>query len=283
MILEGWLKPALVLTSIEVTTVAELVRIVAKAFAEVAAIDSERIAAELYNATNRETVSIGGAGAAIPHTELEGLDETLVCLVTVNKPLPLSSIDGHPPDVFFFLLSKPDPYGHLLLLAHLARLTQSQPLLDGLRRAKTAEEAIQLVHREEQPLVTPEGATATVPTSTDTLVVISISGEQAVDALLVELVDLDFGEACVLEAQSLSEATAREVPLFVGFRDLFGDPGGRRILVVESTADRTDAIISVVKRISERHNAKDARVSVIPTQTRWMAPVAADESDAGGH
>lgn len=281
-----WLKASTVLAAADVATVDELVRTVAESMAGAVQEDARRIESLFAERLQSEGYSIGG-GVAIPHTEMESLTETVVCLVTLRRPLNLPTIDERSPDVFFFILSKPDPHDHLLLLAHLARLAQSRTLLDGLRRAQTPEEIVKLVHAAEQrhkALEGPSTGPSTGPPSTShALVVVSIGGENVVDALLINLVGQGFGDACVLDAQSLHEAATRELPLFAGFRDLFGDPGGRRILILEAPADRTDAIIEAVRRISEEHRAKDARVTVVPVQARWVGAPAIEKETAGGH
>ncbi len=272
----------MVMPAADFTTVEALVRAVAERMAGATATDSGRIEAA-FAATLRSAGFSIGDGVAIPHVELESLATTRVCLVTVRTPLALETIDGRAPDVFLFILSKPDPHDHLLLLAHLARLAQSRTLVDGLRRARTAEEAMKLVHAAEQRYEGRSGRSPPPPSTPHALFVVSIEGERLVDALLIDLVRQGFGDACILEAQSLREAAAREVPLFAGFRDLFGDPGGRRVLILEAATDCTDAIVETVRRIAEEHRAKDARVSAIPIHTRWFMPPPVDEEAPGAH
>jgi mannitol/fructose-specific phosphotransferase system IIA component (Ntr-type) len=274
------LKPSTVLLRIGPTTVAALAQSVAEAMGTAKGLESSRVELAFLEAMRGEGFSVGG-GVAIPHAEMQELTETVVGLVTLSSPLPLRTIDGVAPDVFWFILSKPDPHGHLLLLAHLARLTQSRTFLDGVRRAQTPEEAVELVRAAEMRHSVLRPVTA--PSTPHALFVVSIGGEKVVDALLINLVDQGFGDACVLEAQSLREAAAREVPLFAGFRDLFGDPGGRRILILEASADRADDVIEAVRTISQKHRAKDARVSVVPIQTRWIGYPFTDEEASRGH
>jgi hypothetical protein len=114
------------------------------------------------------------------------------------------------------------------------------------------------------------------------LILVSISGERAVDALLIDLVDQGLGDACVLDAQSLREAAAREVPLFAGFRDLFGDPGGRRMLIVQTPAAGANTVLEAVQRVCDECDARDALVSVIPVQARWILSRGPKDEPAGG-
>lgn len=285
---DGWLDSTLVLLGRRPESVEALVREVAETFAAQTGASHGEIEAVFAEALHGEGYSLG-RGVAVPHTELAGLVQTRVCLVTLAQPLPLASVDGRAIDVLFFILSRPDPQSHLLLLAHLARLSQSRTLLDGLRRVGTVAEAVALIAAAEKRHRTVSAPSAAVapsgpsqPLVTNTLVVISLGGEQAVDALLIALVDQGLPDACILEAQSLREAAAREVPLFTGFRDLFGDPGGRRLFLLEAPASRTEDIIAVVRTVCEEHATQDARVSVIPLAARWGPPVVADDAGSGG-
>jgi mannitol/fructose-specific phosphotransferase system IIA component (Ntr-type) len=284
MVPQGWLSPSLILPRLSASGVPQLIAPVSARIGAAANIPAERVERAFEEAMQGEGFSVG-RGVAIPHTELADLEQTFVCLVTLTEPLPARTLDGRAPDLFLFILSRPDPRAHLLLLAHLARLTQSRTLLEGLRRAKDADEILALVSAAElrhqftqgpAPLAVPARPVA----ATEVLVLISASGEKLLDALLIELVDQGFADACVLEAQSLREAATREVPLFAGFRDLFGDPGGRRMLILEATSDRVERILGAVQRVCDEQRSTDARVSVLPVQTRWHPPADPEPGEA---
>lgn len=279
MVPHGWLEASLVLPGLALTRVEDLVHSVADALGTATGLERARIEAGFLEAMRGDSFSVGG-GVAIPHIEMPSSTETRVCLATLREPLPVPTIDGRAPDIFLFILSKPDPQEHLLLLAHLARLTQSRTLLEGLRRIQTAEEAVALVHAAEmRHTVMPRTDVSLAPHA---LIVISVCGEKAVDALLIDLVDQGLGDAWIFEAQSLHEAATREVPLFAAFRDLFGDPGGRRTLMVQTPTDGAETVIEAVRRICEEYGARDASVSMIPVQTRWILRPAVQEEPAGG-
>lgn len=280
MVPDGWLRPSNVLPALTAGSLEQLICAVAQNMAEVAGVDREQVAAAFRRATDGEGFSLG-SGVAIPHTEHAELAETLVCLVTTREPLALATLDGRAPDIFLFILSKPDPHAHLVLLAHWARLAQSRTFLEGLRRARTPDEMIALVRAAE--LRHAPAKSTREPAASHDLVLISTSGEKVVDALLIGLVDDGFEDACVLEAQSLREAATREVPLFAGFRDIFGDPGGRRVLLLEVEAGRTEELVAAVQRVCEEHHAKDARVSVVPLRTHWELAPPPSEPVAKGH
>ncbi len=284
MVAADWLKPSLILPKVSPDTPEALVRVVAQTMSAPAGVDVRHVEQAFLEVLHGEGFMIG-KGVAIPHTELAQLTETSVCLVTLERPLPLKAMDGRTPDIFFFVLSKPDPRDHLLLLAHVARLAQSRTFLDGLRRARTVEQVVELVRAAELRHASPQTTVPSIaaPRSARAIFIVSVSGEQLVDALLIDLVDQGFGEASIVEAQSLSEAAAREVPLFAGFSDMFGDPGGRRILLLEDEMSRADAVVETVRRLAEEHRAEDASVSVLPLHAHWAAPKRSDERAPRGH
>lgn len=281
MVPPGWLERLRVLPGLEVTSIGELTQMAAEELARAARVESAAVGRAFTEAMQGDGFSVG-RGVAIPHIEMAGSVETHLCLVTLRAPSSLVGIDAQPLDIFWFILSKPDPREHLLLLAHLARLTQSRTLLDGLRRTASPEEAIELVRAAELRHRATPGAR--FQRETNALVVVSIRGEKAVDALLIDLVDQGYGEACVLEAQSLQEAATREVPLFAGFRDLFGDPGARRLLLVEAPSAQVQAVVELIQGVCRDHGAKEASVSVLPVQNRWvLEPAVVEEEAPGGH
>jgi nitrogen PTS system EIIA component len=266
------------LTDLSVTSADDLVARVADALAEIAGVEAARMRRLFAEAIRREGASLG-EGVAIPHAELAGVQEPLVALAVTRTPVDLPAIDGRPPDVFFFVIAPPgNPQAHLKRLAHIAHLAQSRTLREGLRVQSTPEEALALVQAAEE-----RHGVAKVPLVADhAMIVISLGGEKAVDALLVELLDRQPEDVCVLEAQSLREAATREVPIFTGFRDIFGDPGGRRVILVEVPAEDVNGIVALVDRICRDHGTYDAHVAAMPIHRTWR-PQPPEAPKAGGH
>lgn len=263
MVPEDWLRPSLVLTRVEAPDRDALLDRVVGALAKESGVDGARIRRGMLASMEEGACSLV-SGVMVPHMEVPELDATRTCLAVTAAPLPLPAPDGTRPDVFFFVLSRPDPRAHLLLLAHVARLAQSRTMLEGVRRAGSAAEAVEIVRAAELRLA-PAPAAAAPGTA---LVILSLGGEAVVDALLIALIDAGFEDGCILEAQGLREAAAAEVPLFVGFRDIFGDPGGRRMFLLEVPGNRIADLRATVRRVCEEHGANGARLSVIPV----MAP-----------
>ena len=87
-----------------------------------------------------------GAGFALPHARIEGLDRYIGLFARLAKPIAFDSIDGNPVALVFVLLipaegDKP----HVAALAAISRRFRDAALVSGLRTAKTANDAFSLL------------------------------------------------------------------------------------------------------------------------------------------
>jgi mannitol/fructose-specific phosphotransferase system IIA component (Ntr-type) len=280
-----WLDPSLVAPSSPAASGDEVVQIASALLSAASGVPAADLVLQFRVALAAPGFSLG-SGVAIPHVEVPEIRETLVAIVTTREPVRMASIDGQPPDVFLFVLARPDPKAHLLLLARLARLVQSRTFLGGLRAARTPEEVIALVDAAEQvhsTVAKPPATSPTPPSSSDVIVVITASGEKLVDAILLTLVEHGLEHAAVLEAQSVREAATHEVPLFASFRDVFGDPGGRRVLIVDAPSTTADEVVASVRELCDAHRSEHVSVSVVPVANVWRSGARASEETRGAH
>lgn len=86
-----------------------------------------------------------GAGVALPHTRLLGLDKIYCAFVRTN-PVDFEAVDGKLVDLVFLLLV-PEEAGadHLKALARLSRLLRDDNITESLRKAKTTDEIYQII------------------------------------------------------------------------------------------------------------------------------------------
>lgn len=295
MQIERWLAPDRILLGAEAGDVYEVAQAAAAAIGTatgVAAADLERALHECIKAGGFAV----GAGVAIPHAEHDDIETAIGALVVTRKPLDVGALDREPADIFFVVVAQPnDPTGHLRLLADVSVLSQSRLLRSALRRASSAQEAWDVLEAAAlRQTIAPTAPAPTPPTEATPrragarhyLAMVSISGEQVVDSLLVELIAHGFETGSVIEAQALKDAAASEVPLFAGFREIFGDPGGRRVFLFEIDQARTDWLLEVVRRTCEQRQAAVASVALMPLELRWRwqpAQPERDEKPASGH
>ncbi|MBQ8251307.1 MAG: PTS IIA-like nitrogen regulatory protein PtsN [Alphaproteobacteria bacterium] len=86
-----------------------------------------------------------GAGVALPHTRLIGIDKIFCAFVRTN-PVDFEAVDGKLVDLVFLLLV-PEEAGadHLKALARLSRLLRDESVTEKLRKAKTNEDIYQVI------------------------------------------------------------------------------------------------------------------------------------------
>jgi PTS system nitrogen regulatory IIA component len=79
-----------------------------------------------------------GAGVAIPHGKIEGLDQVFGYFARLNSPIEFQSVDTMPVDLVFLLLSPPDAGAdHLKALARVSRALRDRQTLAKLRGARS--------------------------------------------------------------------------------------------------------------------------------------------------
>lgn len=93
-----------------------------------------------------------GAGVAVPHARLPGLDRMRGVFVRLETPVNYDSVDGAPVDLLFALFA-PSEAGaeHLRALARVARLLRQSDLREQLRHARTTDAIFALLAQPARP------------------------------------------------------------------------------------------------------------------------------------
>jgi PTS system nitrogen regulatory IIA component len=79
-----------------------------------------------------------GAGVAIPHGKLEGLDQVFGYFARLSAPIDFQAVDTLPVDLVFLILSPPDAGAdHLKALAGVSRILRDKQILAKLRGARS--------------------------------------------------------------------------------------------------------------------------------------------------
>lgn len=81
-----------------------------------------------------------GAGVAIPHARIEGLDSIVGIFARLEKPVDFEAADGQGVDLLFTLLA-PEQAGanHLRALAKVSRILRDPAIREKLRKSDNAE------------------------------------------------------------------------------------------------------------------------------------------------
>ena len=92
-----------------------------------------------------------GAGTAIPHAKVDGLDRAFGYFVRLTTPVGFGSVDGLPVDLVFLLLSPTDAGAdHLKALAGISRAFRDRQTVAKLRGARSKDALYALLTGEEE-------------------------------------------------------------------------------------------------------------------------------------
>lgn len=93
-----------------------------------------------------------GAGVAVPHARLPGLDRMHAVFVRLESPVDYDSVDDAPVDLLFALFAPPEAgVEHLRALARVARLLRQADLREQLRHARTTDAVHALLAQPASP------------------------------------------------------------------------------------------------------------------------------------
>lgn len=93
-----------------------------------------------------------GAGVAVPHARLEGVDRVTAVFVRLDTPVAYGSVDDRPVDLLFALFAPPKAGAdHLRALAAVSRALRSPEMREHLRQAHTADAIRALFVRDNAP------------------------------------------------------------------------------------------------------------------------------------
>jgi PTS system nitrogen regulatory IIA component len=100
-----------------------------------------------------QTGSTGvGAGVALPHARLKGLDRMRGVFLRLEAPVDFDAVDDAPVDLIFALFAPPDAGAeHLRSLARVARLLRQKELRQQLRQARTPDAIHALLAQPARP------------------------------------------------------------------------------------------------------------------------------------
>jgi len=93
-----------------------------------------------------------GAGVAVPHARLEGVERVTAVFVRLDTPVAYGAVDDRPVDLLFALFAPPrDGAEHLRALAAVSRALRSSEMREQLRQARTADAIHALFVRDDVP------------------------------------------------------------------------------------------------------------------------------------
>jgi PTS system nitrogen regulatory IIA component len=133
MNIEDILEPGSVIANLHTTSKKQVLQELSKAAGEILKTDARQVFDILVERERLGSTGVG-AGLAIPHGKLPGLDHLQGVFARLEKPVDFDSIDDEPVDLVFLLLA-PEGAGadHLKALARVSRIMRDRAFCDKLR------------------------------------------------------------------------------------------------------------------------------------------------------
>ena len=147
--LSGILTSKAVDASLSATSKKALFQQLAAAAARQTGVAAKDIAASL-NAREKIGSTGFGAGCAIPHGKVAGLESVFGFFARMSSPIDFGAVDGLPVDLVFLILSPPDAGAdHLKALASVSRTFRDRAVVAKLRGARSKDALYALLAGEE--------------------------------------------------------------------------------------------------------------------------------------
>jgi len=133
MNIEDILEPGSVIANLRATSKKQVLQELSKAAGDALGVDARRVFDILVERERLGSTGVG-AGLAIPHGKLPGLERLQGVFARLEKPVDFDSIDDEPVDLAFLLLA-PEGAGadHLKALARVSRIMRDREFCDKLR------------------------------------------------------------------------------------------------------------------------------------------------------
>jgi fructose-specific phosphotransferase system IIA component len=112
--------------------------------------DKNEILKVLLQREEMGSTAIGGY-IALPHARVECIKDVLVCFAISDEGVNFDSLDQESVNIIALLLSNQKEAGlHLKTLAFLARMLRDKHFVQQLKNAKSEEEVINLINKQQQ-------------------------------------------------------------------------------------------------------------------------------------
>lgn len=145
MRLSDFLRSDFVLPHLEARDVEGVVRELSARAGSVGVAPESLVASKLLE-RERSHSTVMGAGLAIPHATVPGLDEPVIGVALAREPVRFGPDDTDPVRVFVVLLSPPSrEREHVKILARICRLMRHDDFIDRLEAAETDEAVIDVI------------------------------------------------------------------------------------------------------------------------------------------
>ncbi len=143
-------EPRLIFPELPGEDAASLLRTFAERVAALGVVpDAARLYEKLLEREQLGSTGIG-AGVAIPHCKMKGLERAVVAVAASLRPVEFGAVDGQPVRLFFLVVSPNEaPAVHLQVLASISRWVKADHHVDKLLGLSDRQQIYDFLKREE--------------------------------------------------------------------------------------------------------------------------------------
>ena len=218
---------------------------------------------EVYNSLkNREEMgSTGfGKGIAIPHCQLEGIDDFIISLAVSKKGINFDALDKKKVKIFVTIIGpKSDRKGHLQLLAQVSQILKEPGIVEDLVKTTTKIGLFEGFLRN-----TMRGKTSLSAKGEDKLMLLIVKNEEIMQDITEIFIEFGVEESTIIETQQMENLLSK-VPLFMGFFNFTGDKSlYSKIILLKINKDYINAIVKTLEDLfGDLENYSDLGILVL--------------------
>ncbi|MDO9578119.1 MAG: PTS sugar transporter subunit IIA [Candidatus Cloacimonadales bacterium] len=184
-------------------------------------------------------------GIAIPHCQLEGLENFIISIAVSKKGIHFDSLDKKKTRIFVTIIGpKGNSSEHLKLLASTSHILKEPGVVENLIQTNT-----KISLYEEFLRNADNGVGKITHKGQDKLMILIVKDENILQDITEVFVEYGVQESTIIDTQQM-ENLLSNVPLFMGFFNFTGDKNPTsKIIMVKITKEHINAIIKGLEDI----------------------------------
>ncbi len=204
---------------------------------------------EIYKALKEreEQGSTGfGDGIAIPHCQIENLNQFLIVVMINKKGVDFESFDKKKSKIFVSIIGpKKDRNGHLQLLAQVSRILKEKNIRENLLKSETAVSIYEEIARNvssEVDIAKEKGK--------QKLMLLVVKDEDSMDSIASTFIEYGIQEVTIVDSSQMDNLLSN-VPLFLGFFNFTADRQlFNKVVIAKIDEGKLNAVIKGIDSIN---------------------------------
>ncbi|MDP8202687.1 MAG: PTS sugar transporter subunit IIA [Candidatus Tenebribacter burtonii] len=177
-------------------------------------------------------------GIAIPHCQLEGIDNFIIALAICKKGIHFDSLDNKKSKIFITIVGpKGDMNTHLKLLAQVSLILKEPNVINEILQSTTK------IGLYEEFLRNTNNIKTITKKGKEVLMMLTVKDESIMQDITEVFVEYGIQDSIILETQNM-ENLLSTTPLFMGFFNFTSEQNAlTKIILVKLTKDHINALI----------------------------------------